>query len=111
VVDRRVVESAPDAVRRATIRWVRTCRTSRPTPVASLVAHNRGYSWGISRALRAAVLPKLLVESRCDDEVPPRNEKVVGSIPTGGSTQTPRSYHVSRAQGEHLLPLIGACNV
>jgi hypothetical protein len=50
------------------------------TCVASLVAQNRGYSWGISRALRAAVLPKPLVESRCDDEVPPRNEKVVGSI-------------------------------
>jgi hypothetical protein len=93
VVDRRV-ESAPDAVRRATIRWVRTCRTSRPTPVASLVAQNRGYSWGISRALRAAVLPKSLVESRCDDEVPPRNEKVVGSIPTGGSTlRAPRFGH------------------
>jgi hypothetical protein len=44
--------------------------------VASLVAKNRGYSWGISRALRAALLPKPLVESRYDDEVPPRNENV-----------------------------------
>jgi hypothetical protein len=55
------------------------------TCVASLVAQNRGYSWGISHPLRAAVLPKPVVESRCDGVVPPRNDKVVGSIPTGGS--------------------------
>jgi hypothetical protein len=71
----------------------------RSTCVASLVAQNRGYSWGISRALRAALLPKPLVESRCDDEVPPRNEKVIGSIPIGGSTQTPRSGPTFLARG------------
>jgi hypothetical protein len=41
---------------------------------------------GISRSLGAAVLLKALVESRWDAVVPPRNEKVVGSIPTGGPT-------------------------
>jgi hypothetical protein len=34
----------------------------------------------------------LLVEARCGDVIPPRNEKVVGSILTGGSTsRAPRS--------------------
>jgi hypothetical protein len=55
------------------------------------VAQNRGYSWGIWRSLRAAVLLKALVEGVCNAESLPRNEKVVGSIPTGGSTRTPRS--------------------
>ena len=49
--------------------------------------------------MREAVLPEALVESRCETVVPPRNEKVVGSIPTGGSTQTPRSGPTSLARG------------
>ena len=55
-------------------------RPSWSTCVALLVARNRGYSWGISPALRVAVLPKSLVESRCGGEVPSRNEEFVGSI-------------------------------
>ena len=45
-----------------------------------------GYLWGISRAVGAAAWTKTLVESGCDGVGPTRNEKVVGSIPTGGST-------------------------
>jgi DNA-binding CsgD family transcriptional regulator len=48
--------------------------------VASLVAQNLGYSWGISCPLRATVLPKSPVESRCDADVPSRNEKVVAPL-------------------------------
>ena len=53
--------------------------------MALSVARKRGYAWGISRSLGAAVLLEALVESRCDAVVLLRNEKVVGSIPTGGS--------------------------
>ena len=44
-------------------------------------------------------MSKLLVEARCDGVVPPRNEKVVGSIPTGGSTKPPGQRSLSDAGG------------
>jgi hypothetical protein len=52
--------------------------------VALLVARKHGYSWGISQLMLAAVTAKSLVESGCAAVIPPRNEKVVGSIPIGG---------------------------
>ncbi|MDX6242234.1 MAG: hypothetical protein QOG10_7183 [Kribbellaceae bacterium] len=58
--------------------------------MALLVARKVGYSWGNSLVVRAAALPKPLVESRCDGVVPPRNETVIGSIPIGGSTPKPQ---------------------
>lgn len=52
--------------------------------MASLVAQNRGYSWGIWHPLRATALLKPLVEGRGDDDVPPRNEKIaLSAFPAG----------------------------
>jgi hypothetical protein len=49
-------------------------------------------------------LLEALVESGCDGVGLPRNEKVVGSIPTGGSTQTSRSSLKERGRSR------GACD-
>ena len=38
--------------------------------------------------VRRSALQLVVVEAVCDGVVPTRNEKVVGSIPTGGSTVT-----------------------
>ena len=45
-----------------------------------IVVRNDGYHWGNPGVVRTTVLAKPLVESVCDAERPPRNEKVVGSI-------------------------------
>ena len=60
----------------------------------------RGIGFGIGRACRytlaSAHRPRRLAQSA---ERLTRNEKVVGSIPTGGSTQTPRSEATFLARG------------
>ena len=68
--------------------------------MALSVARKRGYAWGISRSLGAAVLLEAMVESRDDDEDPSRNEKVVGSIPTGGSTSDLRKRRSELSSGQ-----------
>jgi hypothetical protein len=50
--------------------------------VVPIVVRNDGYHWGNAGVVRTTVLAKLLVESVCDAERPPRNEKVAGSMPT-----------------------------
>jgi hypothetical protein len=55
-----------------------------------------------SRVVRASVLAKPLVESLGDAVVPPRSQKVIGSIPIGGSTKTARSEAKSSARALRL---------
>ena len=57
---------------------------SQGAAVVPIVVRNDGYHWGNPGVVRTTVLAKLLVESVCDAERPPRNEQVVGSTPAGG---------------------------
>jgi hypothetical protein len=56
--------------------------------VVRFVVRDGDVRWGSWGLVRRSVWALVLVEARCDGEVPTRNEKVVGSIPTGGSTLT-----------------------
>src|SRR3954452_22589628 len=47
---------------------------------------------------------------RCYGDLPSRNEKVVGSIPTGGSTQTSRSESTLRLWGSDRALAILECS-
>jgi len=62
-----------------------------------------GYSWGISRSLRATVLPEPLVESGCDAVVLPRNEKVVDVLMqhTTPSAQNDTGRPISEVRKAH----------
>jgi hypothetical protein len=71
--------------------------------VVPIVARNDGYHWGNPGVVRTTVLAKPLVESVCDAERPPRNEKVVGSVPTGAAC----CCSTSRAAGRR--PATGMC--
>ncbi len=59
--------------------------------VALSVARKRGYSWGNSQVVRAALLTRPLVESRWGGVVPPRNERLVSC-----NYQSPRPEPTSR---------------
>ena len=56
-----------------------------------VVVRNDQCRGGNPGAERDELCVNLLVEALSHAVVPPRNEKVVGSIPTGGFTQTPMS--------------------
>jgi hypothetical protein len=67
--------------------------------VVPIVVRNDGYHWGNPGMVRTTVLAKPLVESVCDAERPPGNEKVVGSTPTGEGVQEGRRVDVVGAAG------------
>ncbi len=59
---------------------------------------------GIMGLVRRSGWVLVLVEAVGGGVVPTRNEKVVGSIPTGGSTQTPPAQTPSSDSGGFFFP-------
>jgi hypothetical protein len=79
------------------------------TRVVPHVVRNPGNPWWNRRVKRPAVSAKTLVEGVCVAERLPRNEKVVGSIPTGGSTRFPRSEARSPGVSSFRRSWCGSC--